>query len=113
MPVRDNENTNNIVTEVTIMTNMKITPDQISTFHRLQAKSKRSRPREMMFNETPPTPPSIIVRFRNRDIRNELYSKRISLRQADLEIFSIKGTNHIFINENLTYKGKKLFWMGK
>ena len=71
------------------MVNTKITPDQISTSHRLQAKLKRFRSWEMMSNKKPPTPPSIIVRFLNRDIRNELHSKQKSLRQADKK-FSIK-----------------------
>ena len=93
---------------------MKITPDQILTSHRLEAKPKRSRSWKMKSNETPPTPPSIIIRILNRDIRNELYNKRKSFRQVDLKNFLIKDTNHIYTNhiytnENLTYNGKNYF----
>ena len=42
--VRKNENTNNIVTAVAKMVNMKITPNQVSTSHRLLAKLKRFKP---------------------------------------------------------------------
>ena len=114
IPVRENENTNNIVTEVAKMVNMKITSNQVSTSHRLQAKPKRSRPWKMMSNETPSTPPFIIVRFLNRDIHNELCSKRKSLRPADLNNFSIKGiTISLSLKTSLTIEKNYFKWQSK
>ena len=74
-PIKGKENPNNMITEIVKLVKMKITPDKISTSHRLQEKPKCFRSLGMMSNESPPTPSSIIIRFLNRDVRNQLYSK--------------------------------------
>ena len=58
-------------------------------------------------------PSSIIVRFVNRDVCNRIYHNRQMTRNLDLNQFSVKGTQQIFINENLTHTRKQLFWKTK
>ena len=58
-------------------------------------------------------PPSIIVRFTNRDTRNKMFANRKFIRNFDLKRFSVPGTEKMFINENLTKTRKKLFWQTK
>ena len=82
VPVKDNENTNDIVVEVAKLANVEITKDQISTFHRLAAKPKRNA-----IDQAARSPPPIIVRFINRDIRNRLYANRQNLRIANSKHF--------------------------
>ena len=102
---KDNENTNDIVVEIAKLGNVEITKDQISTSHRLAAKPKRNATAQAARS-----PPSIIVRFISRDIRNRLYANRQNLRNANSKHFSTDGTDHFYINENLTRYRKKLFW---
>ena len=92
-----------LVIEVAKLLQVELTPDQISTSHRLPTKRKQSS------NEQHPSPP-IIVRFISRDIRNRIYGLCKLTRNVDLESFSVEGTQRLFINENLTYHRKQLFW---
>lgn len=105
--VSDNEDTNKIAIEVAKIMNVDLSPDQISTSHRLSAKRKRNN------NDQDAPPPSIIVRFISRDVRNQIYSNRKLLRKADLSKFSVENTTAIFVNENLTQTRKRLFWKAK
>ena len=100
VPVTSNEDTNAIVQEIAELLLVTISSKDISTSHRLHTKSKSN-------------PPPIIVRFVNRDVRNRIYSNRKNARNADFTKLSIKGEEKIFINENLTYLEKKLFWKSK
>ena len=97
VPVKGNENTNNIVVEVAKLANVEITKDQISTSRRLAAKPKRNA-----IDQAARFLPPIIVRFISRDIRNHLYANRQNLRNANSKHFSTDGTNHFYINENPT-----------
>ena len=106
VPMEEGEDTNKIVIEVAKLLQVELTPDQISTSHRLPTKRKQSS------NELHPSPP-IIVRFISRDIRNRIYGLRKLTRNVDLESFSVEGTQRLFINENLTYHRKQLFWKTK
>ena len=65
IPVKDGENTLDIVVEVAKLADVKITKDQNSTFRRLAAKPKR-----IAIDQAAQSPPPIIVRFISRDIRN-------------------------------------------
>ena len=56
VPLKEGENTNEIAIEVAKMLNVSLTPDQISTFHRLQTRPKPT-------NSEPAASPPIIVRF--------------------------------------------------
>ena len=100
IPVTSNADTNAIVQEIAELLQVTISSKDISTSHRLHTKSKSN-------------PPPIIVRFVNRDVRNRIYSNRKNARNADFTKLSIKGVEKIFINENLTYLKKKLFWKSK
>ena len=108
IPVKPGENTNEIVTEVAKLANVDITADQISTSHRLPPKRSGNT-----IGNKPTPPPSIIVRFINRDVRNKIYSNRQLLRKIDVTKFSVDGTNNIYLNENLTRIRKQLFWKSK
>lgn len=99
IPITKGENTNAIVTEVAELLQVKIAPGDISTSHRLQSKNDK--------------PPSIIVRFVNRDVRNNFYKNRKAAQNVDLSKLSVKGVNHIYVNENLTNFRKRLFWKTK
>ena len=105
VPVKDNENTNDIVIEIAKLANVEITKDQIPTSHRLAAKPKRNA-----IDQAARSPPPIIVRFISRDIRNRLYTNRQNLRNANSKHSATDGMNHFYINENLTRYRKKLFW---
>ena len=83
-----------------------LTPDQISTSHRLQTRPKPTN------SETAASPP-IIVRFLSRDVRNQLYANRKLARTANSHEFSLQGAMNVYINENLTQSRKKLFWHAK
>ena len=107
IPVKKNENTNKIVMEVAKLLNVEISPEQISTSHRIASRTNKHKD-----NESQPPPP-IIARFVNRDVRNELYYNRKLAHNLDLKGFSVEGTHRIFVNENLTQARKKLFWMVK
>ena len=54
---------------------------------------------------------SEIVRFMNRDKRNEIFLKRHTPKFWNE--FPIQSMEHLFVNENLTKKKKRLFWMTK
>ena len=100
MPLKEGENTNEIAIEVAKMHNVFLTPDQISTSHRLQTRPKPT-------NSEPATSPPIIVRFLSRDVRNQLYANRKLARTANLQEFSLQGAMNVYINENLTQSRKK------
>ena len=110
VPVKDEENTNDIVVEIAKLANVDLSRYQVSTLHRLPVKPKRPSNNE---NVSPASPP-IIVRFISRNARNTLYDNRQNLRQADFKTFSVESTSSVYVNENLTrYKKKKLFWSAK
>ena len=100
IPVTSNEDINAIEREIAELLQVTISSKDISTSYRLQTKSKSN-------------PPPIIVRFVNRDVRNRIYSNRKNSRNAEFTKLSIKGVEKIFINENLTYLKKNLFWESK
>ena len=62
-----NENNNSIVIEVAKLLNVVVPPDHISTSHRLPKKPNHSTKDSIC-------PPSIIVRFTNRDTRNKMFA---------------------------------------
>ena len=106
VPLKEGENTNEIVIKVAKMLNVSLSSDQISTSRRLQTRLKPK-------NSEPAALPPIIVRFLSRDVRNQLYANRKLARTANLQEFSLQGAENIYINENLTQSRKKLFWHAK
>ena len=43
--------------------------------------------------------------------RNEIYAKRFNAKS--IEKFSVEGMTHLFVNENLTQRRRRLFWLSK
>ena len=75
IPETQEEDTNKLIVEVAKHIGVEITEDQISTSYRLPTRRTR--------HDNDPTkisPPPIIARFVNRDIRNEIYAKRKMIR---------------------------------
>ena len=71
-------------------------PNTISTAHRLKHNEKSKGPR------------GIIVRFINRDVRNDVYGLRKTFKEkTDWET---EGIDKVFINESLTPENRKLLY---
>ena len=88
VPQQPNENTNSIVIEVAKLLNVVVPPDHISTSHRLPKKPNHSTKDSVC-------PPSIIVRFTNRDTRNKMFANRKFIRNLNLKQFSVPATEKI------------------
>ena len=54
---------------------------------------------------------TIIVRFVSRTKRNEIYASHFKTKA--IEAFPVDKMEHLFINENLTQRKKRLFWLTK
>ena len=106
IPEKEGENTNKLVIEVAklanvintimmLLANVELSPNQISISHRLPPKIRHllsrntSSAQDAKFSNSPPKSSSIIVRFVSRDIRNQIFSNRNLLRNADLKNFSV------------------------
>ena len=55
--------------------------------------------------------PEIIVRFISRQKRIEMFSNR--MKAKDLSDFPVQGMNKFSVNESLTQRRKRLFWLAK
>ena len=75
VPMKDEENTSDIVVEIAKLANVDLSRDQISTLHRLPVKPKRPSDNE----NVPPAFPPIIVRFMSRNVRNTFNANRLNL----------------------------------
>ena len=109
VPLKRDENTNEIVKSVVSSLNVRLDDHQISTSHRLASsyeKIQRSQATEQ--------PPPIIVRFANRDKRNEIYKKRKLLKlNGKTEPMSHNSSPNITILENLTPLRKSIYKAAK
>ena len=100
IPFAEKENTNEKVTKFINIMGVSLQKGDISTAHRLPKKSNDRR-----------TNPTTIARFVKRNKRNEIFFKRhITKLWQD---FPIASMEKLFINENLTQKRKRLFWLTK
>ena len=102
VPTMRNENTNQIVKTVAKALNVQLDERHISTSHRLSKPQNQKETRQY---------PPIIVRFSNRDKRNEIFRKRQSILKinANQYIKSTFGNANLKITENLTWYKKTLF----
>ena len=94
------EDTNKIVKDVGKLAGVEIEDADISTSHRLPVNPKKQ------------LPPSIIVKFSRRDVRNQLYSAKKKLSNKivkDLGMTSSANHNKIYISESLTQRNRELF----
>ena len=85
---------------------VNLTANDISIAHRLPVKPRLN-------NESKETRchPGIIVCFISRQKRNEMYSNR--MKAKDISDFPVQGMNKLYVNENLTQRRKRLFWLAK
>ena len=103
IPEMNNESTNEIVKSVAKALNVDLDESHISTSHRI-AQPKSDRQQQRKPNQSPP----IIVRFPNRDKRNEIFRKKKMLR-SNPSINSTFGNVYVNITENLTKRRRTLF----
>ena len=103
IPEMNNESTNEIVKSVAKALNVDLDEIQISTSHRL-AQPKRDRQQQSKSYQSPP----IIVRFSDRDKRNEIFRKKKMLR-SNPSVNLTFGYVYVNITENLTKRRKTLF----
>ena len=98
--VKPNESTNQFVK--TLAKHLNVHPDEshISTSHRLVTKADSKKPLP------------IIVRFANRDKKNEIFGKRKMLQSNSLISSNFKSDT-ITIQENLTVYKKNAFYSSK
>jgi len=74
------ENAVDVVVKLSKAIGVEIEPKDISTAHRLAPK-KSKNPNSSSYGNTETDPPGIIARFINRDLRNEIYRKRVNARR--------------------------------
>ena len=111
IPSKPNENTTQLVKKVASLVNVRQEDSHISVFHRLPVhanETKRNAPNK------PTEHAPIIVRFSNRDKRNEFYQKRKLIKpspNSSKDCFEDYGL--IRIRENLTCFRKNLYNQAK
>ena len=111
VPTMRNENTNQIVETVAKALNVHVTDEHISTSHRLPVTSatpKLNSSQHQNSQDFTKLPPPIIVRFSNRDKRNELFHSKKKLRYNPTCDFAF-GNAKPQIRENLTSYRKMLY----
>lgn len=109
IPFQHEENANEIVKAVGSLVDVDISDEDISVCHRLPVNN---RPNRGGGTHSPPKPPTLIVKFVRREVRDKLYKARIDLKgksTRDLYRFEAGADNRIYIAESLTKKKKELF----
>ena len=109
MPLKRDENTNEIVKSVVSSLNVRLDDHHISTSHRLAGSYKK-----IQGNQATEQPPPIIVRFANSDKRNEIYKERKLLKlNCKTDPMSHNSSPNITIQENLTPLRKSIYKAAK
>jgi len=104
--LKNGENTNNIVMKLAENLNVKLDNSDISTSHRLLTNGKS----DSKLNSPPPI--IVLVRFSNRDKRNEIYNKRSKvndLATTSSATSKLVHSSNLSLRENLTKFRKNLF----
>ena len=116
IPLADNEDTGKIVQNVAKALKVQLSKSDISTSHRLFNSNLNDQHQKLLnHRDQQPSamrrnqPPPIIVRFCNRDKRNEMFSKRLKLKSVSNEIYPKPNAEILAIRENLTKFRKFLF----
>ena len=107
VPQFQNENVTEIILSLASKRDVNLTANDISIAHRLPVK----RPRLNSESNVTRRHPGIIVRFISRQKRNEMYSN--GMKAKNISDFPLQGMNKLFVNENLTQRRKRLFWVDK
>ena len=94
-----NENTNHVVKTVPKMLNVKVEDEHISTSHRLPIADQKTDLQKGETRRSAQPPPPIIVRFSNRDKRNEMFRQKNQLRSksiysSTLALSALTGTEN-------------------
>ena len=108
VPQFQNENVTEIILSLASKLDVNLTANDISIAHRLPVKRPRLNSESNVTNRRHP---GIIVRFISRQKRNEMYSNRMQAKH--ISDFLVQGTNKLYVNENLTQRRKRLFWLAK
>lgn len=103
VPIIENEDVIDIVCKISKLVGVKVEKKDISTAHRMPPK-RRAKVVD---------PPAIIARFINRNLRNEIYNRRVVAKHVTDNDFPVQGMKKLFINENLTQARKWLLWRTK
>ena len=104
IPVLDDEDTNEIVRKIGDLIDVDISEDDISVSHRLPTKKNGASSKQTY-------DPTIIVKFVRRDVRDELYKARKTLRDFNTKDLSFERhePRNIYVNESLTRKNREIF----
>ena len=100
IPSQPSENINITIMDLTKSVGIELKNSDISIAHRLPQKIHRNK-------TTTRKPPTVIVRFTNRSVRNNVYRRRTAFKA--ITKFPVNGMHQLFINENLTQPRKELF----
>ena len=108
VPQFQNENVTEIILSLASKLDVNLTANDISIAHRLPVKRPRLNSESKVTNRHHPR---IIVRFISRQKRKEMYSNRMKAKH--ISDFPVQGMNKLCVNENLTQRRKRLFWLAK
>ena len=97
--------TNGVVQRIGEMIGVMVDDNDISISHHVSV----GRNRPMTNGSRPRGPNPIIVKFTNRQVRDDYYRSRIYLRSKSTEDLGFQDRNKIFIPESLTQRNKDLF----
>ena len=104
VPFKENEDVTQVVLDLASKLHVDLEEDDISIAHRLPLK-RHSGNRKLNRH------PAIIVRCISRCKRNELYDNRNKART--IENFPVDDMENLYINENVTQRRQRLFWLAK
>ena len=108
VPQFQNKNVSEIILSLASKLDVNLTANDISIAHRLPVKRPRLNSES---NVTNSRHPGIIVRFTSRQKRNEMYSNRMKAKH--IGDISVQGMSKLYVNENLTQRRKRFFWLAK
>ena len=103
-----NENTNQIIKTVAKILNVTLEDNHISTSHRLIQTGNNSSTGQQIRTNADLQHPPVIVRFSNRDKRNEIFRRR-SFLLDNVEMKACFASQNIALKENLTDFQKMLY----
>ena len=107
VPEMPNEDVTQITIKLASSIGVDLDKEEISIAHRLPQKKRIGKTR----SNNDKKHPTIIVRFVSRTKRNEIYARRFKAK--DVETFPVENMENLYINENLTQRRKRLFWITK
>ena len=85
IPVKEGEDTNEVIVKLATKVGVKINVEDISTSHRLPTRQ-----------QSKPNHPSIIAKFVRRDVRDKLYAARKYLREITFSDLGYRLRNRIY-----------------